>query len=42
MNSVHQAAPASRTSGRYAVGPDGPILDPDASTWRAQNVPEEQ
>jgi hypothetical protein len=35
LNSLHQAAPASRT-GRYAVGPDGPIPDPDASAWRAQ------
>ena len=42
LNSVHQAAPASRTYGRYAVGPNGPILDPDASTWCAQNLPEEQ
>ena len=34
-HSLHPAAPASRTFGRYAVGLR-PILDPAASTERAQ------
>jgi hypothetical protein len=33
--SVRRPASASRTYGRYAVGPFGPILDPDASPRRA-------
>jgi hypothetical protein len=41
-NSVHRTASASRTYGRCAVDPDGPILDPNASTRRAQIVAEEQ
>src|SRR4051812_10430487 len=34
LNSVRQPAPASRTFGRYAVDPDGPILDPATGHWR--------
>ena len=37
---MRRAAPASRTYGRYAIGPDGPILDPDASTRCAQECAE--
>ena len=32
---MRRPASASRTYGRYAVGPFGPILDPDASPRRA-------
>jgi len=35
LNSVRRPASASRTYGRCAVGPFGPILDPDASPRRA-------
>ena len=37
--SMRPAAPASRTSGRYAVGLR-PILDPDAFTGRVQKTAE--
>ena len=37
---MRRAASASRTSGRYAVDLR-PILDPDASTRRAQNLAEQ-
>ena len=40
VNSMCQAASASRTSGRYAVGLR-PILDPDASARHAQNLAEQ-
>jgi hypothetical protein len=36
---MRPAAPASRTSGRYAVGLR-PILDPDAFTGRVQKTAE--
>ncbi|MCA1675220.1 MAG: hypothetical protein LC799_24520 [Actinobacteria bacterium] len=40
LNSMRRAASASRTSGRSAVGLR-PILDPNASTRRAQNLAEQ-